>query len=231
MTGKSALIAGASGLVGSHCLARLLDHPQYDRVIAWVRTPLPTTHPKLIQQVVEFDRLQPWADHFNADDVFCCLGTTLKQAGSREAFTQVDLVYPRELARLAAQRQARCFLFISALGADPNSYFFYNRVKGEAEQTVRAAGIERTYIFRPSLLLGERREFRAFEWLAQLVGGAVGPWLPGPLAGYRPIPAASVAAAMVYAANSDLPPGVIESDRIEQLAVSARDMDEKEKIV
>ena len=218
MTGKSALIAGASGLVGSHCLARLLDHPHYDRVIAWVRTPLPTTHPKLIQQMVEFDRLQQWAGHFNTDDVFCCLGTTLKQAGSQEAFRQVDLVYPRELARLAAQWQARCFLFISALGADPNSYFFYNRVKGEAEQAVREAGVERTYIFRPSLLLGERREFRVFEWLAQLVGGVVGPWLPGPLASYRPIPAASVAAAMVYAANSDLPPGVIESGRIEQLA-------------
>lgn len=218
MAGKSALIAGASGLVGSHCLARLLDHPQYAQVIAWVRTPLPMTHPKLIQQVVEFDRLQQWADRFSADDVFCCLGTTRQQAGTEEAFTQVDLIYPRELARLAAQRQARCFLLISALGADPHSYFFYNRVKGEAEQTVRAAGIERTYIFRPSLLLGERREIRFFERLAQLIGGTVAPWLPYPLARYRPIPADSVAAAMVYAANSDLPPGVIESDRIEQLA-------------
>jgi uncharacterized protein YbjT (DUF2867 family) len=219
--GKSTLLAGASGLVGSHCLTRLLDHPRYDRVTVWVRKPLPITHPKLIQQVVDFDRLHQFADQFEADDVFCCLGTTIKQAGTQAAFEQVDLVYPRELARLAAQRGAKRFLLISALGADPSSRFFYNRVKGEVEQAVRAAGVERTYIFRPSLLTGERREFRLFERLAPRIDRVIAPLLIRPLARYRPIHADVVAAAMVYTANSDLPSGVFESDQIRQLAAAS----------
>lgn len=212
---SSALLLGASGLVGGHCLERLLVEPAYDRVVVLGRRPLPRDHPKLEQRVVDFDQLGDSADMFSVDHVFCCLGTTIRKAGSREAFRRVDLGYPRETARLAAGRGARRYLLVSAVGADPTSRIFYNRVKGEAEEAVQAFPFDAVVVLRPSLLLGDRDERRPGERLAEVVLRPLAPLMVGPLARYRPVQASAVAATLVQAAlEGRSGHHVIESDGI-----------------
>jgi len=215
---RGALLAGASGLVGSHCLRQLLADPTYARVRALVRRPIEVTDAKLSQHLVDFDRLDAYATDVSADDVYCCLGTTMRKAGSREVFRRVDCDYPVALARLAKRQGARRFLLVSALGADPGSSVFYNRVKGEAERAVQAVGLERAWFFRPSLLKGDRAESRPAERAAILASYALNPLLVGRLSRYRSIAPATVAAAMLYVAKHGYDRAVIDSDEIARLA-------------
>lgn len=214
-----ALLVGATGLVGGFLLARLLAHPQYSNVEVWVRRSLPQRDPKLGQKIVDFSNLPSQQVH--ADHVFCCLGTTIRKAGSEAAFREVDHDYPLALARLARAGGAKKFLMVSALGADAASSLFYNRVKGEAENAIAALDLPGVWFFRPSLLLGPRAENRPGERIGAVVGKLVAPLLIGGLRKYRPIHADAVAAAMVYAATHDVPPGAIESDLIARLAQRA----------
>jgi uncharacterized protein YbjT (DUF2867 family) len=216
---RRALLAGASGLVGSGCLQRLLANGQYTQVVALVRRPLPLAHEKLTQAVVDFDRLESTSPAGPIDDVYCCLGTTIRKAGSQAAFRRVDFDYPVALARAARTRGASRFLLVSALGADPSSRVFYNRVKGEVEEAVRSAGIEQTWFFRPSLLLGERAESRPAERAGIAFARLVSPLLRGPLFRYRAVEADAVAAAMISVALHGHPSGPIESDEIARLAL------------
>jgi len=212
---RSALLLGATGLIGSFLLQRLLDSPLYSRVDVWIRRSFAVSSSKAVLEVTDFEKLQ--AHSVSAEDVYCCLGTTIKQAGSQEAFRRVDFDYPVALARAAARDGTRRLLVVSALGANARSRVFYNRVKGEMEEAVRAAGVEKTIVFRPSLLSGPRAEPR----LGERVGLALGRVL-GPLLGkYRPIHADLVAAAMLRAAERDLPSQVIESGQIRALAQSS----------
>jgi uncharacterized protein YbjT (DUF2867 family) len=215
---RSALLVGTTGLIGGRLLSRLIAHPDYDRVVAWVRRPVSLQIHKFSQVVVDFDRLGDYAAQFGAQDVYVALGTTIKQAGSQEAFRRVDFDYPVELARIAKERGAQRFLLVSALGADARSRVFYSRVKGEVEQAVAAIGIPHTWFFRPALLVGPRKEDRPGERFGNAVGKVIAPLLIGGLRKYRPIAADAVAAAMVYSATHDVAPGVVESDRIAQLA-------------
>ncbi len=215
---RTALVAGSSGLVGGHLLRQILDNPAYDRVTALTRRTLPLTHKKLVQQVVDFDRLAEVGDFPRVHDVFCCLGTTIRQAGSQEAFRKVDMTYVAELGRMAVRHRTTQFLVVTALGADPRSRVFYNRVKGETEEAIRRLQFEGIQIFRPSLLLGKREQSRPAERIAGLLSPLVGWVMMGPLARYRPIKAATVARAMVRVAR-DAPRGshVYESDEIRLL--------------
>lgn len=194
MEGKRACIMGASGLVGGELLSDLLHRPEYDRVTILVRRQMPIAHPKLEQKVVDFDHLP--ADAVQADDCFCCLGTTIKKAGSQAAFRQVDFEYPVAFAGLAKQSGARQFLIVTAMGADARSSIFYNRVKGEVEEALGQIGLPGLHIFRPSLLLGNRREFRLGESIAATVSPVIAPLLLGGLRKYRPIQGYVVARAM-----------------------------------
>ena len=151
---RSALLIGTTGLVGGRLLSRLLAHPEYDRVIAWVRRPVSLQIHKFSQLVVDFDRLADFAAQFDAQDVYVALGTTIKKAGSQEAFRRVDHDYPLALARIAKERGAQRFLLVSSLGADASSRVFYSRVKGEVEQAIASVAIPQTWFFRPSLLTG-----------------------------------------------------------------------------
>lgn len=130
MNDRTALLLGATGLVGGHCLNFLLNDESYGRVSVLGRRPLEREHPKLEQHLVDFDRLENSAELIQAQDVFCCLGTTIKKAGSQEAFRRVDFEYPLQSARVAARQGAERFLIVTAIGADPGSRIFYNRVKG-----------------------------------------------------------------------------------------------------
>jgi uncharacterized protein YbjT (DUF2867 family) len=219
--GRSALVLGATGLVGRSCLDLLLGDPGYLSVLVLARKPAEREHPKLRWLVVDLADLGQYGGLLSADDVFSCLGTTIRRAGSREAFRTVDFGYVVEAARAAAAHGARQFLFVSALGADRRSRVFYNRVKGDAEEAIRDLPFDGTQIFRPSLLLGEREEFRLGERIA---GGAFAPLaflLIGPARKYRPVRAATVAAAMVAVAKA-APAGinVFESDRIAAFAAA-----------
>lgn len=223
MTARVALLAGATGLVGGHCLDRLLRAPEYGRVITLGRRPLARHDPRLEQHVVELDRLGTAGFEFPpATDVFCCLGTTMKRAGSEAAFRQVDFTYVVSLASLALGAGAEQFLLVSSLGASPKSRIFYSRVKGETEAAVTALPFEGRQIFRPSIFVGERNERRAGESLGVAVMRGTAFALIGPLRKYRPIAAATVAEAMVRVALR-APRGVhiYESDEIERLGYIA----------
>ncbi len=199
---RSALIAGATGLVGGRCLDLLLADEAYHAVVSLGRRPLPRAHPKLTHHVVDFEHLDAHAGVIEGQDVFCCLGTTMRKAGSKEAFRRVDYDHPLALARQALERGAKQCLLVSALGASPRSPFFYNRVKGEVEQAVSALPFVGVYLFRPSLLTGERQEDRPGERRAEAVTNALSFLLRGPLRKYRPTPARVVAAAMIAAAKA-----------------------------
>ena len=205
---RSALLVGATGLVGSFLLRRLLASGAYRRVTVWARRKIDVADPKLKCEVVDFERLHD--RRVEAEDVFCCLGTTIKKAGSQDAFRQVDYDYPVALAIAAAGGGAKRLLVVSALGANPDSGIFYNRVKGEMEIAVKAAGVPTAIFFRPSLLSGPRAEVRRGERIGEAIGKVLGPLLGK----YRPIHADLVAAAMLRAALEDRPSGVIESAEI-----------------
>lgn len=215
---RSALLLGATGLVGGHCLQALLADPAWGRVTVLGRRRLPVQHAKLEQRVVDFERPGDHADAFAADDVFCCLGTTLRAAGSREAFRRVDHDYVLAAARLAAERGARRFLLVSALGADAGSRVFYSRVKGEVERAVAALPFAAVVVARPSLLTGERAESRPLETLGRRLAPVLRLLLVGPLRSYRPIAAAAVARALVRLAQ-EAPDGlrVVESAELAAL--------------
>ncbi|GAC1600416.1 MAG: oxidoreductase [Hymenobacter sp.] len=200
---KTALLAGASGLIGSHLLPLLLESERYSKVIVVGRKALPVLHPKLTQVVTELDHLAHVRLQLIADDVFCCLGTTRKQAGSKEAFYRVDYLYVVTLAALAAGNFASQFMVVSSLGADADAQVYYSRVKGEMEAAVRQTPFRAIHIFRPSLLLGERAQPRLGERLGAVVLRALRPLLRGPLKKYQPVSAAAVAAAMLRAAEDD----------------------------
>ena len=217
---RTALIAGATGLVGGHCLELLLAEPGYAQVIALVRRALSVSHPKLEQRITDFERLGAAGAPFPApDDVFCCLGTTMKQAGSKAAFRLVDFTYVVSLANRALGQGATQFLLVSALGANPKSPIFYYQVKGEAEEAIGGLPFRGRYLFRPSLLTGDRPEHRPAERFGLAVASGVSLALVGPLRRYRPIAAATVARGMVRVAAA-APGGlkVVESDEIERLA-------------
>ncbi|UYZ57571.1 oxidoreductase [Hymenobacter latericus] len=200
---KVALIAGASGLVGSCLLPLLLNSGRYAKVISLSRRPLQLVHPKLDQRVVDFDRLEDHRLSLIADDVFCCLGTTMRQAGSKEAFYKVDYLYVVKLAALTSANFAAQFMVVSAMGADVASTFYYNRVKGDMEAAVRQTPFRAIHIFRPSLLLGERAEKRLGEQIGAVLLRLVNPLLVGPLKRYRGIPAQAVAQGMLNAAYQE----------------------------
>jgi uncharacterized protein YbjT (DUF2867 family) len=193
-------LAGATGLVGRECLDLLLADPGVTRVNALVRRPLRDVpdDPKLVQKVIDFDHLQGHAECLEVDQVICALGTTMREAGSEDAFRKVDYEYPLRLARYGLSRGARHFLLVSAVGADPASRVFYSRVKGETERAISVLEFPSLTIVRPSLLLGEREESRLGEEIGKRIG-----WLTPRR--FRPVHAHQVASALVRAAREDAP--------------------------
>ena len=215
----TALIAGGSGLVGRHLLRELLAAPEYDRVVAVGRRPLDLVDPKLAQVVAEFTALDRHGAELAADDAFCCLGTTRRQAGSREAFRAVDHGAVLAFAWAAQRAGVRRFFTVSAMGANPQSRFFYPRVKGETEEALRVLRFATLALLRPGLLLGRRREFRLGERLATGAHWLLEPLLVGPLEKYRAIDAAVVARAMLRCSYGTGARGVLvfESPDIQDL--------------
>ncbi|MGZ0085028.1 oxidoreductase [Caldibacillus thermoamylovorans] len=199
---RTALLLGASGLVGGEVLKLLLQSDVYRQVTVLVRTPLPIKHEKLQQVVADFAQLESYERYFAVDDVFCCLGTTRKKAKTKQRFIQVDYEYTLRAAALAEKRRVKSFLTVSSVGADPCSPFFYQRVKGEMEEALQRLSIPSLHIFRPSLLVGKRREFRLGEALAGWLFGRLPFLFVGKWKKYKPIDAHELALAMFYRALS-----------------------------
>jgi uncharacterized protein YbjT (DUF2867 family) len=219
MSGRTAIVAGASGLVGGHCLRRLLASNLHEQVIAFVRGPIDVANKRLQQRTVDFDRLARMSAFPRAHDVFCCLGTTMKKAGSEEAFRKVDYEYVVRLAETSRRTGADRFFLVSAVGADANSRVFYSRVKGEAEDAVARLGFAGLHIFRPSLLVGGRREKRRAEEIGITAARFVSLLFFGPARKYRPIRAETVARAMVVVAREGSPGAhIYYGDEMEGLA-------------
>lgn len=195
-SGKTVLLLGSTGLVGSHCLQRLADASAVVHVRALARQPQRKRHDKVEVCVADFNRLEQHVDWFKVDAVVCALGTTIAKAGSEAAFRQVDFDYPLQVAQLAKSSGAKQFVLVSALGADARSTVFYNRVKGELEEALIALGFESLTLVRPSLLIGARQEFRMGERVALAATRLLRPLIP---AAWRPVHADQVAAALVQA--------------------------------
>jgi len=199
---KVALIAGASGLVGGHALQALLGAPEYGRVWALSRRPLGREHAKLANRIVRFDRMAEQLKGLAVNEAFCAIGTTIRDAGSQEAFRAADVDAVLMFARAARAAGATRFVVVSSIGADSGSKKFYLRTKGEMEEAVADLGFTAVDILQPSLLLGSRKAMRVLELAGQLVAPLVNPLLTGPREVYRAIPAETVGKAMLGAARA-----------------------------
>lgn len=196
---RSVLVAGATGLVGGEILRQLGRDDAFDDVLALVRRPLSGPLPSRVRVIVaDFDLLESTPEWFKVDQVFSALGTTIRKAGSQEAFRRVDFEYPRTIAALARAQGAGHFLLVSSIGADPRSRIFYSRVKGELEDAVVNLGYPAVTIARPSFLLGPRKELRVGELLMKRAGFL----LP---AVWKPVEAGQVASVLVRAARGETP--------------------------
>jgi uncharacterized protein YbjT (DUF2867 family) len=200
---KTALVLGATGLIGKELVKVLYESDQYEKIKLLVRRPIELESKVCEEHIVDFKDLHKYHDLFHVSDVFCCLGTTIKKAKTKEAFRKVDYEYPVESANLAKENGAEKFLIVSSMGADPKSLFFYSRVKGDLEATLNSLNLPSLHIFRPSLLLGERSEFRFGEKIAEKASGVINKLMVGPLRPYRGIQARKVAAAMAFVAQSN----------------------------
>lgn len=226
---KTALVFGATGLIGSHLVEQLLQHSSYEQVKVFVRRKLEFEHPKLVQHVIDFDNLLAAGDLIVGDDIFCALGTTRAKSGSKEAFFKVDFTYVYEAARIGMAQGVNQFLLVSSVGADTNSLFYYSQVKGEIEQAVKNLDYWAIHIFQPSLLLGERNENRFGEEVAKKIGKVFDRITGNLLTKYSPIEAEAVAQAMIAAAQR-LNAG-IHTYKSEELQVLAEEYFENKRLL
>lgn len=202
---KTALVIGSSGLIGSHLVIQLLSNPNFEKVIVFNRRPCLILHPKIEEHIIDFNNLKPIEPFVKGDVMFCTMGTTIKKAGSKEAFKLVDVVYPKQFAQMALNHQVKQFLLISSLGANLESTNFYLKTKGEIETFLHQSAFNSVSILRPSLLLGDRKEFRLGEKLATYILPILSLFLIGPFKKYKAIEAKTVAKAMVNIALQNKP--------------------------
>lgn len=218
---KTAIVIGATGLTGTHLVAALLHDPAFSKVKVLVRQPWAHARPKLESIIVDFDDEESLAAALHGDILFCCIGTTIKKAGSQENFRAVDYNIPVKCARIAKEQGVSQFLLMSSINANPNSRNFYLRTKGQTEKAIEQVGFRSVNIFRPSVLIGPRKEFRLGEWIGRYLFLLFYFLLQGRWKKYRGIKAATVANAMMIAAKeNDEGVSIYESDAIQSMGES-----------
>jgi uncharacterized protein YbjT (DUF2867 family) len=193
---NKAVIAGASGLIGSKLLDILLKEDFYDEVLVLVRKELPVNHKKLVQLVIDFDKLEEYAAAITGHAIFCCLGSTKKKTPDLVEYRKIDLDYPLQLAQFARQNGVKQYHLVSSLGANSKSSAFYTKIKGEVEEAIQKVGLKCLHIYEPSILTGDRSESRPMESFANILMPFIDLFLIGSLKKYRSIPAETVARAM-----------------------------------
>lgn len=199
--GKTAIIAGSTGLVGSELLTQLSESGLYSEIIVLVRNPCRVNFPNVRELIVDYTRLEDYASELKADHLYICLGSTMKKAKTQEVFRKIDVEYPVSLAGIAAQNGTSAIAVISSMGASSKSSIFYNRMKGLMEEGIAVSGIKSVNIFRPSLLLGKRKEFRFGEKFAIIMMRPMTFLFFGPLKKYRPVKIEKLAKAMINSMN------------------------------
>lgn len=216
---KTAVVAGSTGLVGNQLVQILAQSQEYEAVIALVRKGSNIIYDGVFTVEVDYQRLSDFAENLQADDVYCCLGTTMKKAGSKASFYLVDHTFPFELAKIAEKNKSTRYNIVTASGANSESLFYYNRVKGDVEKDIMKLNIPNINIFRPSLLLGNRSEKRVGEQVGAVLAKLINPLLLGRLRRYRAINGADVAKAM-YRVNQLDTSGIhiYESDKIQEIS-------------
>ena len=218
MANKTALVIGATGLVGEETLKQLLNSAQYSKVIGLTRRPLDIKHAKLENPVVDFDKPGQYSS-IKADDVYCAMGTTIGKAGSQAAFRRVVFEIPLLVAKLALDNGAAKFILVSSMGADAKSMVFYSRTKGELEQALAQLKYKAVLIFRPSILLGNRKEYRAGEAIGRFAAEKLSFLFAGPLAKYKGTPVDLLAKAMIKEAGENVSGvRIIENNEIFEIA-------------
>lgn len=203
ITGKTAIVFGASGLVGRSLVMELIDNPDYSLIKIPGRSPLGLEHPKAREIKIDLSKLEDYEDIFKGDHLFICLGTTIRKAGSVSGMETIDRDYPLEIARQAFKNGVKRIAVVSSVGANPSSRNYYLRIKGEMEEGIRAIPFEQTVIARPSMLLGHRDEFRFGEWIAKGIMQLYNPFLVGKLRKYRGIHCQTVARALIGLIGSE----------------------------
>lgn len=198
---KTAIILGASGLTGTILLHKLIEDKSYQSIKLFSRSKIEGLPNKVIQFIGDLLELEKFKADFTADEVFCCIGTTAKKTPDKKRYKQIDYGIPVTAAKLAKENNIETFLVISSMGANKRSTIFYNRTKGEMEHAVLKQHIKNTFILRPSLIGGERKEHRIGEKIALVVFKLMQPLLIGNLKQYKTIDAENIAKAMCYLAN------------------------------
>ncbi len=197
MMGKSALVLGSSGLIGSLLLEKLFNHPDYSTIITIVRKPQQINHPKLIEIVTDFNSDINLDDIETINSIFSCLGTTRKKTPDLDAYHKIEVDIPNQFAKLGNQKGLTKFHYISAVGANANSSNFYLKMKGEAEETLQKNTIKQLFLYRPSLLIGNRAEYRLAENISAKVFPLINFFLRGNLSKYKSIEAKKVAQSLI----------------------------------
>lgn len=208
---QRALVIGGTGLVGSHLLEQLDADNGFDTIYALSRRPC-ATHSRFVNIVTELDAVTGNEDFFNVDVVFCAIGSTIKKAGSQAEFHRIDYELPMHIARLAKARGVKKFVLVSSIGVTPDSKYFYLQVKYALERDLAALGFEQLSVLQPSLIMGDRKEFRFGELISRVLMKYLNPFTP---ARYRGVHAHSIAASMIkeacnagsgvrYVSNADI---------------------------
>ena len=217
---KTALILGATGLIGNLLLERLIKDDDYIQIKIFTRKSTGNTSPKVKEFVGDLLNLESFQGDFTGDVIFCCIGTTAKKTPDKELYKKIDFGIPVAAAKLAKQNAISTFLVVSAMGADSQSSIFYNRTKGEMEQAVLGQAIENTYIVQPSLIEGDRNETRMGEVLGSFVFKFINPLMVGALKKYRSIHAGTIAKALIVLAKGTVKKHTFTSDEIQELGNS-----------
>jgi uncharacterized protein YbjT (DUF2867 family) len=216
--GKKAIVAGASGLIGSSLVKILLNDPAYSEVLALVRTPMEISNPKFNQIAINFDKLEDYAHLITGDVIFCTLGSTRKKTPDLSVYRKIDHDYPVKLAEIAVANGISQYHLISSIGANQDASNFYSKMKGETEADIKAVGLNGLVIYRPSLLTGNRKESRLAEGIMQGLSKIINPLLFGGLKKYRSIEAETVAESMAKLSLTEIKGiYVYESDDIQAL--------------
>lgn len=197
---KTAIVIGATGLIGNIVTKKLLDDVRYEKIKVFIRKPLGLKNPKLEEYIVDFNHINDWKEKIIGDELYSALGTTIKKAGSKEAQYKIDFTYQFEVAKFAAENRVGKLSLVSSLGADKSSRNFYLQMKGDLDEAIKQLPFNQIFIFRPSILSGERSERRLGETLGIKIAGAITTIIPA-LKKYRPIPAEKVAEAMIKSTN------------------------------